>query len=95
MCFPLGIKYEDEGPSGVTIETFNFPLNSLPNSIEPSFSAIIALSLGRLASNKSATLGNPPVISFVFEVSLGNRAKTSPALTFCPSLTDNIESGTK
>ncbi len=40
----------------------------------PSFSAIIALSLGLLASNNSATLGSPPVISFVFEVSFGSLA---------------------
>ena len=61
----------------------------------PSFSAIIALSFGLLASKSSATLGNPPVISFVLEVSLGNLAKTSPADIFCPSLTDRIVSGTK
>ena len=42
----------------------------------------MALSFGLLASNNSATLGRPPVISFVFEVSLGNLAKTSPAETF-------------
>ena len=60
----------------------------------PSFSAIIALSLGLLASNNSATLGKPPVISLVFEVSLGNLAKTSPAEIFCPSVIDKIESGT-
>ena len=56
---------------------------------------MIALSFGFRASNNSATLGNPPVISFVFEVSLGKRASTSPAETFCPSFTDKIESGTK
>ena len=54
----------------------------MPNSITPSFSAMIALSFGRLASNNSATLGRPPVISLVFEVSLGNLAKTSPAEIF-------------
>ena len=69
----------------VTIEIFCFPLTSLPNCIVPSLSAIIALSLGLLASNSSATLGRPPVISFVFEVSFGNLAKTSPADIFCPS----------
>mgnify|MGYP001461651630 CR=1 FL=1 len=41
-----------------------------------------------LASNNSATLGKPPVISFVFEVSLGNLAITSPAKIFC--LPENI-----
>ena len=56
---------------------------------------MIALSLAFLASNNSATRGNPPVISFVFEVSFGNLAITSPALIFCPSFTDKIESGTK
>ena len=67
----------------------------MPNSITPSFSAIIALSFGLLASKSSATLGNPPVISLVLEVSLGSLAKTSPADIFCPSLTDKIVSGTK
>ena len=43
---------------------------------------MIALSLGLLASNNSATLGKPPVISFVLDVSLGSLAKTSPAETF-------------
>ena len=82
-------------PSLLTMETFCLPLNSFPNSIDPSFSAIIALSLGLLASNNSATLGKPPVISLVFVVSFGNLAIRSPAETFCPSLTDKIESGTK
>ena len=79
----------------VTIDIFCFPLTSLPNWIVPSLSAIIALSLGLLASNSSATLGSPPVISFVFEVSLGNLAKISPADIFCPSWTERIESGTR
>ena len=78
-----------------TIEIFCLPLTSLPNCITPSFSAIIALSFGLRASNNSATLGNPPVISFVLEVSLGSLAKTSPAEIFCPSFTDKIVSGTK
>ena len=56
---------------------------------------MIALSFGLLASNNSATLGKPPVISFVFDVSFGSLAKTSPADIFCPSLTDKIVSGTK
>ena len=95
ICFPLGIKYDEDAPSFFTIDTFCFPLSSLPNWIVPSFSAIIALSFGFLASNKFATLGKPPVISFVFDVALGNLAKTSPAETFCPSFTERIESGTK
>ena len=79
----------------MTIEIFCFPLTSFPNCIVPSFSAIIALSFGLLASNNSATLGSPPVISLVLEVSLGNLAKTSPADIFCPSLIERIESGTR
>ena len=78
-----------------TIEIFCLPLTSLPNSITPSFSAIIALSFGLLASKSSATLGKPPVMSFVFEVSFGSLANTSPAETFCPSFTERIVSGTK
>ena len=77
------------------MEILCLPRTSFPNSIVPSFSAIIAPSFGLLASNNSATLGKPPVMSFVFVVSLGNLAITSPAETFCPSLTDKIESGTK
>ena len=65
------------------------------NSIDPLFSAIMALSFGLLASNNSATLGKPPVMSLVLEVPLGNLAKTSPAETLWPSFIDRIESGTK
>ena len=82
-------------PLEETIDIFCFPLTSFPNSITPSFSAIIALSFGLLASKSSATLGNPPVISFVFDVSFGSLAITSPANIFWPSFTDKIESGTK
>jgi len=67
----------------------------LPNTTLPSFSAMIALSLAFLASNNSATLGRPPVISFVFVVSFGSLAITSPAETFWPSFTERIESGTR
>ena len=56
---------------------------------------MIALSLAFLASKSSATLGRPPVISLVLEVSLGSLAITSPANIFCPSFTESIESGTK
>ena len=51
---------------------------------------MIALSFGLLASNSSATLGKPPVISFVLEVSFGNLANTSPADIFCPSFTEKL-----
>ena len=84
------VKYEDVVSSLLTMETFCLPLNSFPNCIVPSFSAIIALSLGFLASNNSATRGNPPVISLVLDEPFGNRAKTSPAETCWPSLTDKI-----
>ena len=63
--------------SGVII-TFCFPLISFPKDISPEISEIIAWSLGFLASNNSATRGNPPVISFVFEAAFGVLAKTSP-----------------
>jgi hypothetical protein len=43
---------------------------------------MIALSFAFLASNNSATLGRPPVISFVLVVSFGSLAITSPAKTF-------------
>ena len=56
---------------------------------------MIALSLAFLASNNSATLGRPPVISLVLVVSFGSLAITSPAETFCPSFTERIESGTR
>ena len=56
---------------------------------------MIALSFGLLASNNSATLGRPPVISLVLELSLGSLAIISPAKISCPSSTYNIESGTK
>ena len=94
ICLPLGIKYDEDVPSTLTIDTFCFPLSSLPNSIAPLFSAIIALSFAFLASNNSATRGNPPVISFVLVVSFGSLAIISPANIFWPSLTERIESGT-
>ena len=53
----------------------------------PLISARIATSFGCLASNKSATLGSPPVISFVLDDSLGILASTSPISIDCPSLT--------
>ena len=59
-----------------------FPLVSLPQETTPDISARIASSFGFLASNKSATLGKPPVISLVLDDSLGIRAMTSPTLIF-------------
>ena len=59
----------------------------------PDISDIIAWSFGFLASNNSATLGKPPVISLVLDAAFGVLAKTSPACTSEPSVTDKIESG--
>jgi hypothetical protein len=59
-----------------------FPLVSLPNETTPVLSASSAFALGSLASKRSATLGKPPVISLVPDVSLGVRAITSPTPTF-------------
>ena len=59
----------------------------------PEFSAITAKSFGFLASNNSATLGNPPVISLVLDAAWGVLAKISPAWTSAPSDTDKRDSG--
>ena len=56
---------------------------------------MIAGSFGFLASNNSATLGRPPVMSLVLEDSLGILAKTWPAYTLEPSSTLKIVSGQK
>ena len=71
-------------PSGV-MTSLTFPLVSLPKAIIPLSSASTAASFGFLASNKSATLGRPPVISFVLDPSRGILAKTYPACSFFPS----------
>jgi uncharacterized integral membrane protein len=55
------------------------PLCNPPNLTVPSTSLKKAVSLATLASNSSAALGRPPVISLVFFSSLGNFAKISPA----------------
>ena len=69
------------------------PFVSLPNETTPVVSASSALSLGSLASNKSATLGNPPVISLVPLIPRGILAITSPTETFWPSLKLTIHAG--
>ena len=61
------------------------PLVSLPKLTTPEISARIAASLGRRASNRSATRGRPPVISFVLIAPRGRRARITPASTFSPS----------
>ena len=50
-----------------------------------------AVSRGLRASNSSTTRGRPPVMSFVFVVSRGIFASTSPANTVSPSLTIRCE----
>ena len=72
-----------EAPSGV-MTNLTFPFVSLPKEIIPDSSDKTAASLGFLASNKSATLGNPPVISLVFEATNGILVMTSPAVIFWP-----------
>ena len=62
--------------------SLTFPLVSLPKETIPDSSARTAASFGVLASNKSATLGSPPVISLVLDPSSGILAITSPAVIF-------------
>ena len=67
------------------ITNLNFPFVSFPKLTIPEDSANIAGSLGFLASNKSATLGSPPVISLVLVIACGILAIISPASTLSPS----------
>ena len=87
LCFGINISVICDflvAPSGV-ITTLTFPLVSFPKETTPVSSARTAASFGVLASNRSATLGKPPVISFVFEATIGILAITSPAEIFFPS----------
>ena len=72
-------------PSG-DMTSLIFPFVSLPKEMIPVSSDKTAASLGFLASNRSATLGKPPVISFVFDATRGILAIISPAVNFWPSL---------
>ena len=81
---PFGIKYSTGSPFSGLIIILLLLLISLPNSITPESSAKTAGFFGFLDSKISATLGSPPVISFVFEEALGILAITSPALTSFP-----------
>jgi hypothetical protein len=49
-------------------------------------------SLGRRASNSSATRGRPPVMSRVLALSVGIRAMTSAAFTLTPGSTEMMAS---
>ena len=60
------------------------PLVSFPYERVPVASAYMEPSFGFLASNKSATLGSPPVISLVFVPSTGTLAMNSPVETLFP-----------
>ncbi|GIR65662.1 MAG: hypothetical protein CM15mP70_07690 [Pelagibacteraceae bacterium] len=81
---PLGIKYSTGSPSSGLIIILLLLLISLPNSITPETSAKTAGFFGFLDSKISATLGRPPVISFVLDEALGILAIISPALTSLP-----------
>ncbi len=73
--------------------TFCLPfLVALDMETYPSISLNSAVSFGFRTSKSSATLGRPPVISFVLVVALGSFAITSPALTSSPSSTSKIAS---
>ena len=79
-CLPFGMRYSLDSLLPLTTTTL-MPLCAPLNSTMPSISVTIACSFGRLASNSSATLGRPPVISFVFVVSRGIFARISPGAT--------------
>ena len=81
---PLGIKNSTGSPSSGLIIILLLLLISFPNSIVPDISAKTAGFFGFLDSNISATLGSPPVMSFVLEEALGILAIRSPALTSFP-----------
>ena len=81
---PFGIKYSTGSPSSGFIIILLLLLISLPNSITPETSANTAGFFGFLDSKMSATLGRPPVMSFVLEEALGILAMISPALTSLP-----------
>ncbi len=58
-----------------------------PKSTTPSILEISAASLGRRASNNSATRGRPPVMSLVLEALRGVLAIRVPATILSPSPT--------
>ena len=82
LVFGMRVSLTISSPESLpVIINLLLPLVSLPQETTPLNSARIATSLGFLASKRSATLGNPPVMSLVFDDSLGILAKTSPTLT--------------
>ena len=67
----LGIRYSTASPSSGTIAILRLALYSRTNSILPEILAMTDMSLGRRASNSSATRGRPPVMSRVLAASRG------------------------
>ena len=80
--FHFGINSSLKLSSASFIKILFLSFVSFPKITVPEVSASIAGSLGFLASKISATRGNPPVISFTFEVSFGILAIMSPILIF-------------
>ena len=85
ICLVLGIRLAHSFPDSSVIINLSLPLVGLPQDTIPLSRARIAASLGFLASNKSATLGRPPVISLVFADSCETLAITLPNSMSCPS----------
>ena len=86
-CLSLGIKNSFTSPSSAVITSLCLPLVSLPKETVPVISASTPASFGERASNNSATLGRPPVMSLVFDASCGILANTSPTATSWLSFT--------
>ena len=89
-CFPYGILYTISFPVDGIIEIFLIPLFISPNWTVPLTSVTTAGFAGFLASNNSATLGKPPVISLVLPISFWILTKVCPLETFWPSLTTKV-----
>src|SRR2546425_829714 len=86
-CLPAGTSYSCGSPSSGWTWISRLPRLISPNRTVPSTSEIVAGSLGRRASNSSATRGRPPVMSRVLYASRDTFASTSPAYTSWPSST--------
>ena len=65
ICLVLGIRVAKTFSFSSVITSLSLPFVGFPQETIPEAPASTADYLGFLASNKSATLGNPPVISFV------------------------------
>ena len=69
------------------------PRTLAPKSTMPSILEISAASLGRRASNNSATRGRPPVMSLVLDVLRGVLAMSVPATILSPSFDHDVRAG--